>query len=398
MSPDYPDTIWDPDDLGDPTPVIASLTPPDSTYGLIGSKKTVEIVGEHFKESPLDNLVYFGSQRGEVFEASPTRLIVEPPGNFKDSLRVRVDAVGAFHFGDYLNPDSSWHYYKILNPVKEIGDPPYGFSDNMGVIAVDEEGNLFVVLGKTIEKVTEDGTRTEFGEVRTDKVLGNMRYGGNGQFHYTYSNYYFVTTVDAAGESTHENFRTDAKVSDLDFDANKNVWYVGDEGSIYVTKAGEIEGTRLHSDENYKFMRMRHYNGFLYLVGEVTTGDETETKIWKQEIDPASGNPSIVGGLIEVFNWSNSEYKGKTIQMIELNADGEIYIGTSSLPLMKLDVNTGIGDTLYPKLLSKYRAPRMTWGKDDHIYINTLTFDNVENDKILKVRIFEESAPYHGRE
>jgi len=65
---------------------------------------------------------------------------------------------------------------------------------------------------------------------------------------------------------------------------------------------------------------------------------------------------------------------------------------------MKLDVQTGLGETLYPKLLSKYKATRMTWGIDDHIYINTFTLDNIDNDKILKVRVFEESAPYHGRQ
>jgi hypothetical protein len=399
LGPDYPDNIWDPDDEGAPTPVIVSVTPPDSAYGSIGSKKTVEITGEYFNESPLDNLVYFGDKQATVLESNPTKLIVEPPANFKDSLRLRVDAIGAYHFGDYLNPDSTWHYYKILNPVEEIGKPAFTFADNMRVMDVDKDGNLYVVTGKIIEKVTEDGTRIEFGEIRTDAALGNMRYGGNGKFHYTYSSYYFITTVNAGGESTHENFRAQAKVSDLDFDVNRNVWYVGDGGVIYVTKAGELDGTLLHSDDAYRFTRMRYYNGFLYIVGVVTESDGSAvTKIWKQEIDPSSSDPALVGGLIEIFNWSNSEYGGKTIKNIDLNADGEIYIGTGSLPLMKLDVQTGLGEILYPKLLSKYKATRMTWGIDDHIYINTFTLDNIDNDKILKVRVFEESAPYHGRQ
>jgi hypothetical protein len=56
-----------------------------------------------------------------------------------------------------------------------------------------------------------------------------------------------------------------------------------------------------------------------------------------------------------------------------------------------------VGETIYPKLLSNYKATRMVWGNDDYLYINTLTFDNIDNDTVLKVRIFEEGAPYHGR-
>jgi|GEM_PF-1208075 len=398
LEPDYPDNIWDPDDQGKPTPVITTVTPPDSTYGSIGSKKTVEIAGENFNTVLTDNLVYFGDKKAVVLEASTTRLVVEPPANFTDGLRVRVDAIGAYQFGDYKNPDDSWHYYKLLNPVASVGVPAFGLLDNMSVMDMDADGNLYVVTGKIIVKVTPDGTRTDFGEVRTDRALGNLRYGGDGKFHYTYTNNYFVTTVDASGVSTYESFRTSGNVRDLDFDLNKNVWYAGDKGVIYVTKAGELDGNLLYNNDSYGFTRLRHHDNHLYLVGSETLGDGTASvKIWKQQIDPAVGDPKLVGGLIEVFNWTNSQYAGRVISLIELNNDGEIYIGTGTLPLMKLNVQTGEGETVYPKLLSNYKATRMVWGNDDYIYINTLTFDNIENDAILKVRIFEEGAPYHGR-
>ena len=398
LEPDYPDTIWDPDDQGKPVPVIASVTPPDSTYGSIGSKKTVEIVGENFNPSTTDNLVYFGDKKAVVLEASTTRLLVEPPANFKDGLRIRVDAIGAFLFGDYKNTDGTWHYYKLLNPVSTVGVPAFGLLDNMSVMDMDADGNLYIVTGKIIVKVTPDGTRSDFGEVRTDRALGNFRYGGNGVFHYTYTNNYFVTTVDGSGASTHASFRTSGNVRDLDFDQNKNVWYVGDKGVIYVTKAGELDGNLLFSDDSLNFTRMRHYNDHLYIVGSrIQSNGAPVVKIWKQEIDPAAGDPKLVGDLVEVFNWTSSQYTGRVISLIELNNEGEIYIGTGALPLMKLNTQTGVGETIYPKLLSNYKATRMVWGNDDYLYINTLTFDNIDNDTVLKVRIFEEGAPYHGR-
>lgn len=398
LEPDYPDNIWDPDDQGNPTPVITSVTPPDSTYGAIGSKKTVVIVGENFNTIPTDNLVYFGDKKAVVLEASATQLVVEPPANFQDGLRLRVDAIGAYLFGDYKNPDGTWHQYKLLNPVAPASTPAFGILDNMSVMDLDADGNLYVICGKIIVKVTPDGTRTDFGEVRTDRALGNLRYGGNGTFHYTYTNNYFVTTVDASGVSTFESFRAGSNVRDLDFDLNKNVWYAGDKGVIYVTKAGEIDGNLMFSDDSLNFSRLRHYDNHLYLVGSRTQKDGNPVvKIWKQQIDPTAGDPKLVGGLIEIFNWTQSQYAGRVISLIELNDDGDIYIGTGALPLMKLNTQTGEGETVYPKLLSNYKAARMVWGNDDHIYINTISNDNIDNDTVLKVRIFEEGAPYHGR-
>jgi hypothetical protein len=204
--------------------------------------------------------------------------------------------------------------------------------------------------------------------------------------------------VDASGASTYESYRTSGNVRDLDFDLNKNVWYAGDKGVIYVTKAGEIDGNLMFNDDSLNFSRLRHFENHLYLVGSRLQKDGNPVvKIWKQQIDPTAGDPKLVDSLIEIFNWTQSKYAGRVISLIELNKDGEIYIGTGALPLMKLNTQTGEGETVYPKLLSTYKASRMVWGNDDHIYINTISNDNVDNDTVLKVRIFEEGAPYHGR-
>lgn len=398
--PNYPDNIYDPNDPGNPTPVITSVSPADSTYGSIMDKKTVVIEGQNFSATANENLVYFGAAAATVITATTTRLELEPPANFGDSLKVKVDARGAYLFGEYRNVDSSWHYYKLLNPVEKPGDPAFALADNMSVMDMGADGNLYVVSGIDIIQVTPDGIRKVIGPTKTANALSNMRCGSEFQFHYTYSNYYFVTTVDtASGTSTHANFKTSKKVADLDFDMNRNVWYAGEDGVIYVTKAGEVAGTLLYKNDAVYFTKMRHFENYLYLAGKETLSDGSEvTKIWKQQIDLTAGAPALKDSLIELFNWTESAYVGKAITVLELNADGEVYVGSSAQPLMKLNLTTGIGQTVYPKLLNNYKTARFVWGANDYIYINTLSLDAVDNDTILKVRLFEEGAPYYGRQ
>jgi hypothetical protein len=394
--PDYPDSIFNPDDPGKPTPVIAAVNPPDEAYGAIAQKKTVEITGQNFAASVEENLVYFGSSLATVLEASPTRLVVEPPANFSDSLRLRIDARGAFLFGDYKNADGSWHYYTLLNPVSKPGSYNSEDANATSLITMDASGNLYMIRGKTVDMVTPDGVRSTIGEVLTPNALGNARGGNFGELYYTFTKYFIKTVIDtAAGTSTHERQNIGVNLRDLDFDSEKATWLVG-EKTILRANPDEIVAETVYENENIIFMKVRYFQNALYMVGEEKQEDGSKlVKIYRLPIDPAAG--TAAGSLEVLGNWSATEYGQKSITVLEMNAQGKMYIGTKSLPLMSFDPATGLGETLYPKILSRYIATRMIFGNDDHIYINTFADSGSDYWTILKVRIFENGAPYHRR-
>ncbi|HDR04197.1 MAG TPA: hypothetical protein ENN84_02985 [Candidatus Marinimicrobia bacterium] len=394
--PDYPDSIFNPDDPGKPTPIITSVNPPDETYGAIAQKKTVEITGQNFAATVPENLVYFGSALATVLEASPTRLLVEPPANFSDSLRVRIDARGAYLFGDYKNNDGSWHYYTLLSPVTRPGAYTKEHGDVTSLIDLDAEGNLYFVHSDKVDIVTPDGHKSTIGTVRTANAINNMRVGDFGVLYYAFAKNFIRTAIDTATNTmTHSQKRLDQNLKDLDFDNQKAAWIVA-EKAIYRAPMDEIDAVKVYANDNINFQKVRYFENALYMIGDLSNADGSKTtNIYKfptvLDADTLVGEPEIL------CNWTATQYGSRTITVLEMNADGKMFIGTRTLPLMTFDPVTGIGEVVYPKLLSKYKATRMTFGIDDHIFINTYTSEDPDNATILKVKLFENGAPYHRR-
>ena len=83
----YPNDVWDVNDLGKPTPKINNIFPTDSAFS--GSDE-VTIEGLNFHKSKDSIFVYFNKVLAEVLTTSETSIVVIPPNIVSDSVAIKV--------------------------------------------------------------------------------------------------------------------------------------------------------------------------------------------------------------------------------------------------------------------------------------------------------------------
>jgi len=396
-----PTGIWEKDDPGAPTPVVNSVTPPDSAYGGIDDRRVVEILGENFSSDIDENLVSFGGEWGEITEATETKLVVRPPANFLDSMSVKVAVHGAYLFGvysDVVGGERVAHPYKLKSPITRPGI--YTKTDNVGGICVDGQENVFVTKKAKVDKITSTGTKIE-NIVELRKESNNIKIGPDGAFYYTSTLFIFKTDT-ATGTHTYDRF--DDFVLDLDFDSNGNLFAAGEAGAVYLVDKADISSIQLTSLGDTTLNVIRIYNNELYLVGNYVGSDTTKSsakQIWKYGIDFSSAD-TLVGPLETVMDFTGTEYENINITSLTFNDQGTMYLGTINNSLLYVEPFGGEYTVsglkpLYPDLLSDESIFRMTWGTGEYMYVNNKNVNNADLNTLYKIRVFENGAPYHGR-
>jgi len=395
-------SIFDPDASADPDPVITSVTPPDSAYGGADERYTVTIAGQYFGDNVDEVLVNFGSDLAEIVSHSATELVVTPPANFTDSLRVMVSKFGSnasWEFGLYEQSNSEFHPYKLLNPVSKIDGfdaytPPQS-------VCVDSDGNVFVTHDKAIEKVSPDGTITNIGELR-GKTTTQLHVGPDGALYYTYS-----TNIMKVDTSTfdHTYKKLNAAALGMEFDQNDNMYAI-DGNSIYSVDITTMVPTELvtYNDDfpDTALSCIRVYNNDLYIAGSITGSATGMLRyIWKMALDISSG--TVSGDLVEVFDWSTTtEYADINMSNFTFDVNGQLFVGTENYSLLAIipsgtDYATGEVKKVYRHIIGDEYIHRIYWGPDDYLYISTYNASDTENAKLLKVNMFGTGAPYYGR-
>ncbi len=388
---DVPDSIWDEDFVANPTPVISSINPADSTYGAVGARKLVTITGQNFSTTPENNFVVFGTDQAIIYNATATELQVIPPANFGDGLTIKVYTQlgeGIATYGSEANP----HLFKVKDPISKPGN--YSKYDNPGGICCDAAGNLYVTKGKIIDKITPDGIKQEnYLEIRA-KNTNNIKKGPDGAFYYTYGLY--IMKTDTTGGDTYK--KATFKTKDLDFDSYGNLYIVGENAIAFVDRI-TMESTNLAEFQDTTFTACRVYNNELYLAGNYSGSEEGISQgqfICKVGLN---SDGTLNGDIQSIRNWDGTAYDGINITTISFNEDGKIYLATIGHSILGIegDYATGMMEDVYNSIIGDKIAYRMTWGAGEDIYINTLDIDNQDNTTILKILLFEESAPYYGR-
>lgn len=396
-----PDSIFDPNATAAPDPVITSVTPPDSAYGGADERFTVTITGQFFGDNAEEVLVNFGSELAEIISHSETEMVVTPPANFTDSLRVMVSKFGsnaAYYFGLYEQSDTAFHPYTLLNPVSKIdGFDAYTLPQS---VCVDAAGNVFVTHDKVIERVSPDGTITSIGELK-GKTTTRLQVGPDGALYYTYATN--IMKVDTS-TFTHTYKKLTETALDMDFDRNDNLYAI-DPNRIYSVDKTTMVATELvaFNDEfpDTALSCMRIYGDDLYIAGTVndtTTG--MMRYIWKMALDVNNG--TVSGDLVEVFDWSTTEYAGLNVSNFTFDENGQLLVGTENYALLVIypngtDYATGEVKKVYRHIIGDEYVHRIYWGPDDYLYISTYNVSDTENAKLLKVNMFGKGAPYYGR-
>jgi len=395
-----PDSIFDPNATANPDPVITSVTPADSAYGGADERYTVTIVGQYFGDNANEVLVNFGSDTAEIVSHSATQMVVTPPPNFTDSMRVMVSKFGSnacWEFGLYGQSGSDFHPYKLLNPVQKInGFDAYTFPQS---ICVDNDGNVFVTHDKVIEKVSPDGTITTIGELR-GKTTTRLNIGPDGALYYVYSTN--IMKVDTS-TFTHTYKKLSANALDMDFDQNDNLYAI-DNNSIYSVDVTTLNPTVLvtYNDElpDTNLFCIRVYNDDLYIAGTILDSTGLSNYIWKIALDVSAG--TVSGDLVEVLDWSTTSYSNLTLKNFTFDVNGQLFVATTNYSILAVTPNgsdyaSGEIKKVYRHIIGSEYIHRIYWGPGNYMYISVYNPSDVENIKLLKVNMFGMGAPYYGR-
>ncbi len=340
-------SIYDPTRSSLPDPVIENITPEGRA---LAGVDVVTITGSNFSIQPTDNLVYFGTDRGDVLEASANQLRVFVPNVPQPELQLRMSVVGAENFSNSIP-------YALDAPFIEFGDIK-DFEDVFG-ITTDASGNLYASLFAFglpvgIIRITPEGERSEY--INTSFPWLDLEFGSDNAL-------YAVRNVRALfqfpdGGTNFEVFAVipdrNTKISSIAVDSNNRIWAAGDNTDIY----------RIDSDMTITTYSFEADIRDLILFGDVlyVTGIQDQTsKVWRFSID-SNGD---LGAVQEIFDLTS--FNSATPHALAIATSGHLYIGTDGVnPIIVLDPDQ-VGEALYPGVLTQ-PIRWFAWGPEGLLY------------------------------
>ncbi len=380
---EYPPSLYDPNRQGLPTPEIESVEPP--LEGLAGVTK-VTIMGRHFASDVRKVIVYFNASRGEVLEATESRLVVRAPILVADSVLIRVAVQGAELFGVY---NRKYRLLAAQAPVAKFSpvDEPWG-------VTTDAEGNIYTSMvvsnaGVGIRKIDLKGVVSEWAPKGGETFYSALKMGPGGVI-YAARKQKAIFQVVAGQKGVVFQSAGLGTIADLDFDQYKNIWGVGNNDKIYCVTPGKVVKAY---DFKADLRTVRVYNGYVYVGGKK---DGLE-KVWRF---PIVGDGEV-GSVEEYFDYSGALGGGSVYMISAINfaMDGDMYIGTDAPAAIYVVHPDKTMEALYPGQFVP-KAAVFSWGKDaEGRYIRLIvTREKTATDaqSLLWVNMQKEGAPYYG--
>ncbi|MDD3807576.1 MAG: hypothetical protein PHE86_06035, partial [Candidatus Marinimicrobia bacterium] len=267
---DYPDSVFDPNDPGKPTPIIAFVNPAGNSYEAVG---LVEIYGTNFSETISENVVFFNAGIGFPepakcdLTANPQKMAVYAPKIIKDpaqwsidSVEVKISVQGAYLFGKYKDEDGNSVPYTLEKPAVEYG----AFSDQTLplAVAVDKDENVYVTSADTkVYKLlpTKHDSMIIYGS-SSHTNMTDLKFAPNGDLIYA-RNFSTLYYFPAGGGSRKTGVKFSDRVSAIDWDANGVMYAAGMGKKIFALLADGV--TIVENDdfyEDYTVMSLKVFN------------------------------------------------------------------------------------------------------------------------------------------
>jgi hypothetical protein len=408
---DYPDSVFDPNDPGKPTPVITEVNPATSSYQTVG---LVEIYGENFSENISENVVFFNE--GIAFPepaqsdltADPQKMVVYAPAIIKepaqwtiDSVKVRIAVQGAYLFGKYADQNGNFVPYTLERPAVEFGL----FSEQTLPLAVelDKDDNVYVT--------SYDGNIYKMMPARHDSMIiystgshnnmTDLKFAPTGELIYA-RNYKKLFYFPAGGGSRETGVDFGDRVSSIDFDANGIMYAAGMSDMIYALLTDEsIVENEYYVD--YWVHALKVYNNEIYTLAEYTGSDENVPVygIYKHDIQ---GN-GVVSDKSLVVNWENTGFDETVPLFMVLNENGNAFVSgdDDGVPLVHVNLSDGSATAVYnyPKAALSTRGIHMSFASDNKLYMvrrSERTDDDAPTPRLIRVSLDVNGAVYHGRQ
>ncbi len=339
-------SLYDPDRTSGPDPKIDSITPTD--FALAGVD-TVTIDGANFSITPSDNLVYFNDARGDIAEASATRLVVAAPNTPGADIEVRVAVLGAENYSNGVA-------YRLEAAAEPFGNIT-GFEEPFSITS-DAAGNLYVSLNSDgrsagVLRMAPDGARSPF--VETTFIWTDMAYGDDNLL-YTVRTVRAVFRFAEGGRQEVWGVIPDnsAKLSTIAFDEEGNLWAGGNNDNVYrIAPDKSIE--TFPFEANVRDLTV--FDGHLYAAAT----REGASTIWRW---PISG-----GRLGEAETWFDVTGSfGAEALALAFATNGDLFVGTSGMDPVLLISPDRQGRPFYPGILLP-AAASFAWGAAPSLYM-----------------------------
>ncbi len=364
-------------------PKITSIEPAGEALAQVTK---VTINGENFSVDTTRNIVFFGTARARILEASDTKIVVLAPKILGDSLDVRVAATGELY--------SNVVKYKIKPPVAipfefQSFEKPHG-------ITTDNQENIYVALeGYGVKKITPDLQYVDYAPKGNETFWSSLKYGPSSTI-YSARNSRGVWQIFEKTQPTSSPWAitpSGTRIDDIDFDSNLNIWTVGASSNIYIIRITPAGDAKTFKFDGSTFRGIRFFNNSIYVGGKYN-GKEG---VWSIPIISADslGSPTLY------FDFS-SDFATAQVNAITFAQDGDLYIGSSRdiNPIIIVHPDKSF-EELYPGLIkqaftdisysSKPDVEAFTWGPGNYLYFTQRAFT------VLKLDMQKPGAPQYGR-
>jgi len=349
------------------------------------------IEGTGFSAVPEENRVFFNGERGDVLEASGTKLKVKIPDVSSDSVEVRLSVRNQLFFAAYKDKDA---YYPLLvkSPTAKYKAVDQ-FVDATG-LAVDAQENVYILTTqKQILQLVHPDSVYKVYATSIFITTPCMRVGPDGALYLTRGTK-SIYRVEEGGK-TSKLVSAKTKVSYFDWDADLNMYFGGKGGTIDLVKP-DLTVKSVADYTDYYINSLRVFDGDVYVAVSYQGTDSTVTPteaIYRHEILTDS-----LGAGELVIDWRAFIGEGgPTIESITFDEHGEMYIGLSEVKEgdNKAIYKLNAGEYFYPEVLT-VPASVITFGEDRYMYINRRA-TKADQRSIERVELAFKGAPYYGR-
>jgi hypothetical protein len=379
-----PASLFDPNYVSGPTPVISAITPASG----LGGVTVMTVAGLNFSTVPAYNQVVFrprgdveGTLLGTVLQASATSLEVKAPILAGDTIEVRVAVQGADLYSDPI-------FCSLASAQLEWG--AFSQSDAPAGIACDVAGNvyfsnLYTGSADSVYTISPDNVQTPYSPAFSSQVprWTGMKVGPGGSI-YCVGGRNIIFEIPAGGGTVALWQRGGiGNVLDLDFDQPGNVWTAGTGTAVYsVTPAKTVTTFAI---EQTSIRTIRVFGGYLYYGG--TRG--SDEGVWRRQILAADNL-----GAEELYFDYSAVYAEGFVNAITFAADGDMYVGTDGPEGIVVVHAGGASEAFYPGIVEP-ASVAFAWGAGTELFVSRA--GGTAKATVLRIEMQKQGAPTYGR-
>jgi hypothetical protein len=386
---DPPESLFDPTYVSSARPVVTGVSP--ASPGLAGVT-TLTFTGSNFSATASENLVFFDASVGTVLGATPTQLRVLVPKLVKDTILIKIAVKGATLFSD---PPIQ---YKLEPPFVDYGK--WKTVDQTFGVAVDAAGVVYAstlskAVGIGVQRYNGDGTRSEYSPRLSSTVplWNSMKFGTGGYLYVCARNILWRIPPGGGAAATYQTVTGATSATDIDFDANSNIWVAGiGNSNIYRVRTADKNVKPFACRGDMRAVKV--YAGYVYVGGK---RDSLE-KVFRFPIITADS----LGAEEEYFNLTSVfGVNGGGIFAMTFNTDGDLYIGTDHVDGIRLVHADKTSERMYPGILLPKNIS-FAWGiSGPSLYVSRtggiLADGSTVPDALLSINTQKTGAPTYGR-